>query len=123
MNQILMNSFPKKIKLSKYLRRLEELGYGENCVPNILARLGVDDDDATIHFLLNTTREDQFRLSYALYGYEGGVEAYFPFTEESLLDFSDDLFGETFSGGYKGDDIVDLENKMYTWLNDIGGFN
>ena len=70
--------------------------------------------------LSTTNDQEHFRLSYTVYGCEGGASGYFPLSEEDIYEGSKGKFVSVFNGGFIGDDVEELAAQLYNWCRENG---
>lgn len=110
----IFNFLPKRIDLTKYYDSLPE-----ELIENI--SLDRDGEEKYGYLRLSTTNDQEhFRLSYTVYGCEGGASGYFPLSEEDIYEGSKGKFVSVFSGGFIGDNVEELAKQLYNWCRENG---
>lgn len=110
----IFNFLPKRIDLTKYYDSLPE-----ELIENI--SLDRDGEEKYGYLRLSTTNDQEhFRLSYTVYGCEGGASGYFPLSEEDIYEGSKGKFVSVFSGGFIGDNVEELAEQLYNWCRENG---
>lgn len=100
-----LNYFPKTIDVAEYVSKVDipEIYYGRKAYLTLTPKF----------------RTDEFRLSYTMYGDEGGAIAYLPFREEDIKEAEEKgFFVGTFNGGFVGNDVDLLVEHMGRWLTE-----
>lgn len=101
-----LNYFPKTIDVKDYVSKYDKY---------LITEGGRNAD-----FILRPVYgKNQFRIAYALYGYEGGIIAYIPFRKEDVELFEDKgISVNPCFGGFIGEDVDTLIKQMEQWLID-----